>query len=93
MNRALSWMRRRRRERDRPISFATASTDLAVADIELGQSIESLSIDHRAVVVCRYLLDLSTAQTAVALDIAEGTVKSRLARALGSIRTDLGAQA
>jgi len=42
-----------------------------------------------AVIVCRVLLDLSTADTAAVLGIAEGTVKSRLARGLSALRTEL----
>jgi len=42
--------------------------------------------DHRQVVSCRYLLQLSVEETAAALGIPEGTVKSRLARALAHLR-------
>jgi RNA polymerase sigma-70 factor (ECF subfamily) len=38
------------------------------------------------VIVCRVLLDLSTAETADVLGISEGTVKSRLSRGLGALR-------
>lgn len=41
--------------------------------------------DHRQVVSCRYLLELSVEETAAALGIPEGTVKSRLARALARL--------
>jgi RNA polymerase sigma-70 factor (ECF subfamily) len=41
--------------------------------------------DHRFVVGCRYLLQLSVEETAAALGIPEGTVKSRLARALARL--------
>jgi RNA polymerase sigma factor (sigma-70 family) len=44
---------------------------------------------HRAVVVCRIFLELSVAETASALDIPEGTVKSRLARALDRLEAML----
>ena len=44
---------------------------------------------HRSVVVCRLFLDWSTEQTAAALDIAPGTVKSRLHRALRSLQPAL----
>jgi RNA polymerase sigma-70 factor (ECF subfamily) len=40
-------------------------------------------------VTCRYLLELSEAETAVTLDIPAGTVKSRLSRALARLRTEL----
>ena len=89
MNWARSWLRRRRRERDRPLHqrpvdpFASVEPGLAAA-------LAALSEDHRAVVVCRFHLDWTTAETADALDVAEGTVKSRLSRAIDQIRTDLG---
>jgi RNA polymerase sigma-70 factor (ECF subfamily) len=37
-------------------------------------------------VYLRFFLDLSVAETAQALDVAEGTIKSRLNRALGRLR-------
>lgn len=46
--------------------------------------------EERLVVTCRYLLDLTEAETAAALGIPAGTVKSRLHRALGRLRADLG---
>ncbi|MEP6667443.1 MAG: sigma-70 family RNA polymerase sigma factor [Nocardioidaceae bacterium] len=45
----------------------------------------------RLVVTCRYLLELSEAETADALGCPVGTVKSRLARGLDKLRTDLSA--
>ena len=39
---------------------------------------------------CRYLLDLSEAETAAALGVARGTVKSRLSRALERLRAEVG---
>ena len=44
----------------------------------------------RAVVTCRYLLDLSEAETAEVLGWPKGSVKSRLSRALDRLRLDLG---
>ena len=52
---------------------------------EIVDALRQLSIDHRTVVVGRYYLDWSEAQLAAALDIAPGTVKSRLSRALGQL--------
>ena len=44
---------------------------------------------QRSVVVCRLLLGLSEAQTAAALRIRPGTVKSRLSRATQELATTL----
>lgn len=52
-------------------------------------ALAGLSIDHRSVVICRLLLDWSEADTAAALDIRPGTVKSRLARALAQLQPRL----
>jgi len=93
LNWARSWLRRRRRERDRPVALSAPTTEITLGDDELRKAVDGLSIDHRAVVVCRFFLDWSVAQTAASLDIAEGTVKSRLARALTNIRTELEGQA
>ena len=41
------------------------------------------------VVVCRYLLDLDEAATAVVLGVPRGTVKSRLSRGLARLRDEL----
>jgi RNA polymerase sigma factor (sigma-70 family) len=49
-------------------------------------AVESLDEDDRLVVVCRYFLELSGQETAATLGIAEGTVKSRLSRALAKLR-------
>jgi RNA polymerase sigma-70 factor (ECF subfamily) len=45
------------------------------------------------VVACRYLLELNVAETAAALGVAEGTVKSRLSRALERLRAEMEARA
>ena len=44
----------------------------------------------RLVVAYRYLFEMSEAETAEALDLRPGTVKSRLSRALVRLRTELG---
>ena len=57
---------------------------------EIRQALSRLSAEHRRVVVLRYYGDLSTRETADALGIREGTVKSRLARALEQLREIMG---
>jgi RNA polymerase sigma-70 factor (ECF subfamily) len=65
---------------------------LLVADERrtLLEAVGRLGEDHRLVVACRYFLDLGEAETAAVLGCPPGTVKSRLARALDRLRTDLG---
>jgi len=52
-------------------------------------AVERLSDEHRDAIVCRYLLDLTEEETAAALRIRRGTVKSRLSRALARLREEL----
>lgn len=60
---------------------------------QLSRGFARLSVDHRAVIVMRYLLDLSVEDTAEALGVPPGTVASRLNRALQSLRGALEADA
>lgn len=53
---------------------------------EIRQALSQLSDDHRRVVVLRYFGELSTKEAAKALGVREGTVKSRLKRALEQLR-------
>ena len=48
-------------------------------------AIRSLSPEHRAVIVLRYLLDYTPGEIARALDLPRGTVNSRLRRALDAL--------
>jgi RNA polymerase sigma factor (sigma-70 family) len=49
-------------------------------------ALEQLPDDARLVLECRYLLELSELETAAALGLRRGTVKSRTARALERLR-------
>ena len=57
---------------------------------ELLSALGSLDEGDRAVLVHRFLLDLGEEETAAALGVRRGTVKSRTARALERLRTTLG---
>jgi RNA polymerase sigma factor (sigma-70 family) len=52
--------------------------------------VRALPVDLREVVACRYLLELTEAETATALGVPRGTVKSRLHRAMGVLRKEVG---
>jgi len=53
----------------------------------LWQAVRRLDASDQEIVYLRFFLDLPVDETAQALGIAEGTVKSRLHRALGRLRT------
>lgn len=57
------------------------------------RAVEELREEERLVVGCRYFLDLSEAETAAALQLRRGTVKSRLSRALARLRATLEEEA
>jgi RNA polymerase sigma-70 factor (ECF subfamily) len=81
----LNWARsRRRRFRRERVGLIVDGPAPSVTprDATLIAALGKLSIDHRTVVVGKFYLDWSEAQLAAALDIAPGTVKSRLSRAL-----------
>jgi RNA polymerase sigma factor (sigma-70 family) len=51
--------------------------------------VRALAGKDREVIVCRYFLELSEAETATALSLPVGTVKSRTSRALARLRARL----
>jgi RNA polymerase sigma factor (sigma-70 family) len=54
------------------------------------RALSGLRDEDREVIGARFLLDLSEAETAEALSLPRGTVKSRTSRALGRLRVILG---
>jgi RNA polymerase sigma-70 factor (ECF subfamily) len=58
---------------------------------QLERGFRRISVEHRVVLVMRYLLDLSYEDIAEALDVSSGTVASRLSRALAAMRAALEA--
>lgn len=86
-NWATSWWQKLRRERPMLDQPAVASLADDPAGAFALDALARLPRPQRAVVVCRVLLDLSTVETATALGVAEGTVKSRLARGLATLRS------
>ena len=57
-----------------------------IARDQLSRALQRLSLEHRAVLVLRYLMDLSPQEIGDALGIPRRTVYSRLQRALESVR-------
>jgi len=53
---------------------------------DLWKSVQHLNLPEQQIIYLRFFLDLSVAETAETLQIAEGTVKSRLSRALEKLR-------
>jgi RNA polymerase sigma factor (sigma-70 family) len=96
---------RSRSRRSRREELATLPDSvLAAGESALDPAVQAVSIERRAelvsalrelpeqlrlVVTCRYLLDLDEHETATVLGWPRGTVKSRLHRALGRLRTQL----
>jgi RNA polymerase sigma factor (sigma-70 family) len=78
---------------DRPSHDAAPSPEVAVLAQETRDALifalNELRDEDREVIGARYFLDLSEAETAEALGIPRGTVKSRLSRALGRLREQL----
>jgi RNA polymerase sigma-70 factor (sigma-E family) len=80
-DRRTAWYRRRSSSEavDQPVADSTEAT--AIADA-VHRALTTLTKEQRDVVVLRYFVQLSEAQTARVLGIPAGTVKSRLSRSL-----------
>lgn len=80
----------------RPGDAAPSPEALAVAAEDrrrLLEAVNSMSEADRLVIACRYFLEFSGEETAAALAIPEGTVKSRLSRALERLKARLSEEA
>jgi RNA polymerase sigma-70 factor (ECF subfamily) len=101
------WWRRRRKDKALPLEELTAAESAQLVSecpagpeeqlsrreqgLRVQAALLTLSLDHRAVLLLREVEELSGAEIAQALDVAEGTVKSRLARAREALREALTA--
>ena len=96
-NRRRSAGRRERLALRAPSGEAAPSPEEAAVSADerarLLAALDDLPEHAREVLACRYLLDLSEEETAAALDLARGTVKSRSARALDRLREAYGSGA
>jgi RNA polymerase sigma-70 factor, ECF subfamily len=88
VNRAIDWARARRLRQEVGVD---AVPEVAAPPADgtglgaLGAALGRLSPEHRAVVVMRYLLELTPGEIAEALDLPRGTVNSRLRRGLDAL--------
>jgi RNA polymerase sigma-70 factor (ECF subfamily) len=94
INRAIDFARTRRLRREvgaDAVPEATAPPDRPLAELgELGPALAQLSAEHRAVVVLRYVLELTPGEIADVLELPRGTVNSRLRRWLDALGDVLG---
>ena len=81
---------RRRVLRSLPFHDHAATVEPPISDPAIADALRGLDVKLRSVVVCRLLLDWSVDETADALRIKPGTVKSRLHRGLASLERSLG---
>ena len=92
-NRAIDWTRtraaRRESEHASPEPVAPPDAPTGRYSEEVLAALASLSPEHRAVVVLRYVLEYTPGEIARALELPRGTVNSRLRRGLDALRTHL----
>ena len=83
--RYVSALMRAFREEPKAIALEEKSAQHTEAN-ELWRAVQQLDLHDQQIVYLRYFLDLPVSETADTLQIAEGTVKSRLSRALEKLR-------
>jgi RNA polymerase sigma-70 factor (ECF subfamily) len=93
-NRAIDWTRARTARRETAgVEDDLPGPDQAVLpgrySEEVMRALASLTPEHRAVVVLRYVLEYTPGEIAVALELPRGTVNSRLRRALDVLELTL----
>jgi RNA polymerase sigma-70 factor (ECF subfamily) len=89
VNRAIDWTRACRLRQEVDVDALPEPAAPPAGDDpglgELGAALARLTPEHRAVVVMRYLLELTPGEIADALDLPRGTVNSRLRRGLDAL--------
>ena len=98
-NAGIDWLRREKRYRSTDDVTELELPDDAPSPQEQAEQSETqsavrralsrLSEEHRQVLLLRYMQELDYGEIAAALDVSEGTVKSRINRAKGRLRESL----
>jgi len=73
------------RDEPAPATVEDKSSEKSQAD-ELWKAVQKLNMQDQQIVYLRYFLNLPIAEAAQVLQVAEGTIKSRLSRALEKLR-------
>ena len=89
---------RRVLRRQRPAEASTVSSFLEIEGHKMPfprvrEGVATLSRDHQQILYLRFACELSNAEIAQAIDVREDTVRKRLSRAYGRLRTFLGDEA
>ena len=99
LNRCRSWVRRKATQRaKKPLllvqaSPSTSTEETIVARDEVGSlvtAMRTLPRRQREVLACRFVLELSVAETAELLDISAGSVKTHTHRGLQALQQGIG---
>jgi RNA polymerase sigma-70 factor (ECF subfamily) len=85
VNRAIDWTRARKLRREVELVEAPAALEEPKPAGETLAALAQLSPEQRAVIVLRYLLELTPGEIAETLDLPRGTVNSRLRRGLDAL--------
>lgn len=73
------------RDEPAPITIEEKSSQHMQAN-DLWKAVQTLKMSDQQIIYLRYFLDLTVSETAEVLQVAEGTVKSRMSRALEKLR-------
>ena len=89
VNRAIDWTRARKHRSEVELVDALPAPDEPEPNDATYAALARLSLEHRAVIVMRYLLEFTPGEIAEALDLPRGTVNSRLRRGLDALGEEL----
>jgi RNA polymerase sigma factor (sigma-70 family) len=88
VNWATSWRRKWSRRPTMPVEVLDRADHDDLDSVSLLEALAELPLLQRQMLVLRFVLGYSMQETAVALDVAEGTVKSNVHRARQQLRAD-----